>query len=102
MYIYYGNNFPPIVGMLSYILCSEHIHHFREIFTIVGIGVSIPPLFLAKPPLNQQTVQALPPFLGNPPPYIGFSRPPQKSDLSVNPRNIKVFILNAILSFKSN
>ena len=98
MYIYYGNNFPPIIGKLSYILCSEHIHHFREIFTIVGIGVSTPPqkhppppLFLAKPPLNQQTVQAPPlPFLGNPPLYIGFSRPPQKSDLSVNPQNIKV------------
>ena len=32
------------------------------------------PLFLANPPLNQQTVQA--PFLGNLPLYIGFSRSP--------------------------
>ena len=32
-----------------------------------------PPSFLpSPPPLNQQTVQA-PPFLGNPPLYIGFS-----------------------------
>ena len=49
---------------------------------IVGIGVSTPlpsktpPLFLAKPPLNQQTVQA-PPFRQSPL-YIGFSRPPLK------------------------
>ena len=36
------------------------------------------PLFLAKPPLNQQTVPPPPPppFSGNPPLYIGFSRPP--------------------------
>ena len=50
-----------------------------------------PPSFLpSPPPLNQQTVQA-PPFLGNPPLYIGFSWPPLKSDLSVNPQNIKVY-----------
>ena len=66
---------------------------------IVRIGVSTPlskslpppPSFLpSPPPLNQQTVQA-PPFLGNPPLYIGFSWPPLKSDLSVNPQNIKVY-----------
>ena len=42
---------------------------------IVNIGVSIPlknhPLFLSKPPLNQQTVPSR--FLGNPLLYIGFS-----------------------------
>ena len=32
--IYYGNNFPRIVIILSYILCSELIHHFGEIFNI--------------------------------------------------------------------
>ena len=65
---------------------------------IVGIGVSTPPppsktpphSFLSSLPLNQQTVQA-PPFRQSPQ-YIGFSRPPPlKSDLSVNPKNIKVF-----------
>ena len=35
IYIYiYGNNFPRIVGILSYILCSELIYHFREIFNV--------------------------------------------------------------------
>ena len=66
---------------------------------IVCIGVSTPskntapppPSFLpSPPPLNQQTVQASP-FLENPPLYIGFSWPPLKSDLSVNPQNIKVY-----------
>ena len=33
-YIYYGNNFPRIVGILSYILCSELIHHFRKSFNV--------------------------------------------------------------------
>ena len=36
IYISYGNKFPRvgilIVGILSYILCFELIHHFREIF----------------------------------------------------------------------
>ena len=32
-----------------------------------------PPLFLAKPPLNLQTVQAPHPHLGIPPLYINFS-----------------------------
>ena len=35
------------------------------------------PLFLAKPPLNLQTVQA-PPFLGNPPSILAFREPPLK------------------------
>ena len=67
-------------------------------------------LFLAKPPLNQQTVQA-PLFRHSPPPplpsVLVFRNPPlpEKSDFSVNPQNMKVlkfFILNTILSFKSN
>ena len=32
------NNFPRIVGILSYILCSEFIHYFREIFNVT-LGV---------------------------------------------------------------
>ena len=39
IYLQYGNKFPQIVGILSYILCSELIHHFREIFKVT-IGVS--------------------------------------------------------------
>ena len=32
-------NFARIVGILSYILCSEIIHHFREIFNVtLGVG----------------------------------------------------------------
>ena len=49
---------------------------------IVWIGISPPPLknttpsFLpSPPPLNQQTVQAPPPFLGNPPIYWFFKTP---------------------------
>ena len=46
-------------------LIYERPFSFQRVF-IVGIGVSTPPqkhdlLFLAKPPLNQQTVQG-PPF----------------------------------------
>ena len=69
-------------------------NNFRK--TIVYIGVSTPPplktlsLFLAKPPppLNQQTVQAHPPFSGifspvywffvNPPLKVGFFSEPPK------------------------
>ena len=55
-------------------------------YIIVCIGVLIPPLqkqhpllFLAKPPLNWQTVQAPSPFLGNPLLYICFRETPSKS-----------------------
>ena len=46
---------------------------------IVCIGISTPPqkhhpLFIAKPPLNRQTVQ-VPPFLGNPPSILVFREP---------------------------
>ena len=48
-----------------------------------------PPSFLPSPPLNLQTVQA--PFWAIPPLYWFFE----------NPKN-KFFIINPILSFKSN
>ena len=62
---------------------------------IVCIGVSTPlknttSLFLAKPPLNCQTVQ-VPPFEAIPPLYWFSVTPSLKSDLSVNPQNIKPF-----------
>ena len=38
MEIYYGNIFPRIVGILSYILCSEFIHHFCEIFNVIIVA----------------------------------------------------------------
>ena len=75
---------------------------------IVYIGVSCPLktppllfLFLAKPPLNQQTVQA--PFLGNPTSTLVFHEAPHKSQIfQRTPKIIKFFILNTILSFNSN
>ena len=61
---------------------------------MVCIGVSIAsqkhPLFLAKPPLNQQTVQA-PLFRQSPPLHIGFQDPPLKVGSFSVPQNIKVF-----------
>ena len=42
-------------------------------------------LFLAKPsppPLTLQTVQAPPPFLGNPPSILDFREPPPKNRIS--------------------
>ena len=36
----------------------------------------INPLFFAKPPLNQQTIQAPPLFLDNPPSILVFCEPP--------------------------
>ena len=71
---------------------------------------NITPFFLTKPPLNRQTVQA--PFLGNPPPlhwfFVTAHRPPPPparkfASFSEPPKYcIKFFILNTILSFKSN
>ena len=73
-----------------------------NILYIVCIGVSPPPFLAKPPPLNRQIVQA-PLFLGNPPLYIGFSRTPPKSRiLQWNPKILKFFMLNTILSFKSN
>ena len=69
------------------------------------IGVSTPlkntaVLFLAKPPVNQQTVEA-PPFLGNSPHILVFGDPPSKSQIfQWTPKVLKFFILNTILSFK--
>ena len=60
------------------------------------------PLFLAKPPLNQQTVQAPPPLLGNPPYILAFHDPPKSQIFQWIPKTLKFFILNTILSFKSN
>ena len=56
-------------------ICSCMEYCYLEL--IVRIGVSLL-LFLAKPPLNLQTVQV--PFLGNPPPlYWFFVNSPPKS-----------------------
>ena len=65
-----------------------------------------PPLSCqAPPPLNLQTVKAAP-FLGNPPLYWFFvnpSPPPPKSRIfQWNQIILRFFILNCILSFKSN
>ena len=49
------------------------------------------PLFRQAPSLKYANCPR-PPFLGNSPPYIlVFREPPQKSDFSVNPHNIKIF-----------
>ena len=72
---------------------------------IVCIGVStapsktpLPSFFLSPPPLNLLTVQV--PLFKQSPLYIGFSWPPPPAPKS---RIFKIFfILNTILSFKSN
>ena len=60
---------PSYISGISYSLkdLKMDISESKNAAYIVGIGVSTPlkntiPLFLAKPPLNQQTVQAPPPF----------------------------------------
>ena len=58
-------------------------------------------LFLAKPSLNRQTVQA-PPFRQSPSLYWFFVNPPKSQIFQWTPKILKVFILNTILSFKSN
>ena len=69
------------------------------------IGVSTPPqkyhtLFLTKPPLNLQTLQA--PFFRHPPPpplYIGFLWTPSENLIfQWTPKILKSFILNSILN----
>ena len=72
------------------------------------IGVSTPslkntiPLFLAKPPpppLKSANGRS-PPFLGNPPLYIGFREtPPVKLGFFHEPQNIKVFYPSPHLIF---
>ena len=52
---------------------------------------TIPPLFLTKPPLNLQTVQA--PFLGNPPSILTFCELPLKIGLFGEPKNISFSLL---------
>ena len=79
-----------LAQVFSFEFCQ--IFKSKNTSAIVCIRVSTPlknttPLFLAKPPLNQQNFQA-PLFkkssLNNPP-------PPKMSDPPVNPKNIKVF-----------
>ena len=59
------------------------------------------PSFLPSPPLNLQTVQAL--FFRQSPLYIGFSWTPLKDWIfQWTPKLLRFFIVNSILSFKSN
>ena len=78
---------------------------------IVHIAVSnslknTTPLFLPRPPLNQQTLQS-PLFRQTPPPppplYFFFVNAAPKSQIfQWNPKILKFFILNTILPFKGN
>ena len=78
-------------------------------YYIVCIGVSTPLqkhhlLFLVKPALNLQTVQA-PPFRQSPYILVFHDPPPPSSKNQIfqwTPKILKSFILNTILSFKSN
>ena len=86
------------VDRIVLLLISGLSNGYSLLSIIVYIGVWTPlkntPLFLAKPPsLNLQTVQALP-F------YVGFSWTPLKVGFFREPQTF--FILNKILSFKSN
>ena len=61
------------------------------------------PLFLAKPPLLKSANRPSPPFLGNPPYILVFHEPPPKNQIfQWTPKILKFFIINPILSFKSN
>ena len=87
--------------------CQQKISHSLEKIHSVHWGIMPPEhppllvLFLAKPPLNQHTVQA--PFLGNPTSTLVFHEAPHKSQIfQRTPKIIKFFILNTILSFNSN
>ena len=65
------------------------------------IGASTP-LFLVKPSLKSVNCPS-PPFYAIPPCISVFREShPYMPNFSVNAKNIKVFILNPILSFKSN
>ena len=65
------------------------------------LPLKTPPLFCQSPPLNLQTVQA--PFLGNPPSsFFGELSPPKSCIFQKTPEILKFFILDPILSFKSN
>ena len=48
-------------------------------------------LFFAKPQLKSANCPSPPAFLGNPSNILVFREPPQKSDFSANPHNIKIF-----------
>ena len=61
------------------------------------------PLFLAKPPLNLQTVQ-VPSFLGNPPAILVFHETPPKNRIfqCIHLKNIKVVHLLKVTKFLVN
>ena len=93
-------------GKQSY---QNPIFSFSLTIYIVWIGVSTPPqkhhpLFLANPsPLNRQTVQAPPLFRQSPSLYWFFVSPLLKTQIfQWTSKMLKFFILNTILSFKSN
>ena len=72
-------------------------------FTIMCIGYQYPsPSFLPSHPSNWQTAQAF--LFRQSPLYIGFSWTPLNKSwiFQWNPKILKFFILNTILSFKSN
>ena len=98
--------------MKKWCIFVEGIHEtiFKRINVIVCVHWDInpplkkppPPLFLANPPLNWQTVQHSS-FLSNSPLYIGFSwTPPKSRILQWTPKILKFFILNYTWSFKRN
>ena len=90
-----------LAQVFSFEFCQ--IFKSKNTCAIVCIRVSTPlkntpPLFLAKLPLNLQTVQAA--FLGNPPYILDFHETPLlNSDFSMNPKNIKVFHPSPHLNF---
>ena len=108
-------NSSDIVGMLVSVIFALVIENLIPscgivvLVCIVCIGVSTPPSkillpsFLPSPPLNLQTVQA--PLFRQSPPYILVFRahpPPKNQIFQLTPKTLKLFILNPILSFKSN
>ena len=124
-YWFSGSDFFIIVflsALVNYLISSEKvmkkwcifvkgIHEtiFKRVSVIVyvhwGINpplINTPPLFLAKPPLNWQTVQ--PPLILKQfsPLYWFFLNPPKSRILQWTPKILKFFILNTTLTFKRN
>ena len=96
-------------------LSSAFYIDFRQIYSPKSLGLwflpglstsskTPPSLFCQTPLLNLQTVQGPPPFLGNSPPtYLFFVNPSSKNRIyRWTAALIKLFILNPILSLKSN
>ena len=82
-------------------VCLNQFYSNSQLF-IVCVGVSTPPtLFLAKPPLNRQTFQALL-FRHPPPPSILTFRDlsPKSQIFQGTSKILKFFILNTILLLK--